>query len=194
MQKNDSIGAIIFKSLSLSKKELELIDSKFKREEYAKGAVVLDVGEVVYYQHYVHSGCLRAYFLDDIGKKHTMQFAVKDWWLSDYTAYYFTSKSIMVVECLQDATVFKISKKEMDELFAKIPQLEPFFRKKLEIVFASLLKRILSTSVQNTKQRYLDFVKKYPSIIKCVKNYHIASYLGVTSETLSRVRKEIAEN
>ena len=80
----------------------------------------------------------------------------------------------------------------MDELFNRVPALDRFFRKKMEKSFASFQKRILSSLAQSAKQRYLSFIEAYPNIEQTVKNYHIASYLGITTETLSRIRKEIS--
>ena len=99
----------------------------------------------------------------------------------------------MYIETIQDATLYKISRKNMEGLFLEIPQLETFFRKKMEKAFTSFQKRILSSLAQSAKERYLTFISTYPNIEQSVKNYHIASYLGITTESLSRIRKELAQ-
>ncbi|WP_338063559.1 Crp/Fnr family transcriptional regulator [Zunongwangia pacifica] len=158
-----------------------------------KGENLLEANETVLHQYYVTQGCLRTYFIDQSGKEHTLQFAINDWWISDYTAFFSKSQAIMNIECIQDASLYKISKKGMEELFLKIPQLETFFRKKMERAFASFQKRILSGLSQSAKERYLSFIKTYPNIEQSVKNYHIASYLGITTESLSRIRRDNAK-
>jgi len=95
---------------------------------------------------------------------------------------------------IQDATLYEISKKSMEDLFVEIPQLETFFRKKMERAFASFQNRILANLAQSAKERYVSFISTYPNIEQAVKNYHIASYLGITTESLSRIRKEISHN
>ena len=122
-----------------------------------------------------------------------MQFAIKDWWISDYTAFFTADKSLMNIECIQDAVIYKLSRKNMLQLYLDIPQLETFFRKKLERRFMALQKRVLGNLAQSAKERYLSFLNTYPSIEQSVKNYHIASFLGITTESLSRIRKEIAQ-
>ncbi len=184
----------IFKGAGLSEQELDHIRANFKEVAYPKGGVILDMGDTVKYQYYVQSGCLRAFFIDKKGREHTLQFAVKDWWISDYTAYFTGGTAIMSIECIQDAVLYRTSRTSMESLFQEIPRLETFFRRKLERAFASFQKRILSNLANSAQERYLAFLKDYPQVEKYVKNYHIASYLGVTTETLSRVRNEIAKS
>ncbi len=148
---------------------------------------------MVTHQYFVSSGCLRTYFITTSAKEHTIQFAIKNWWISDYTAYFTNTKSIMSIECIQDATVYKISRKDIEELYLEIPRLETYIRKKLESAFAGFQKRILSNLSQSAKERYVSFKETYPNIEQSVKNYHIASYLGITTESLSRIRREIVQ-
>ncbi|WP_231575834.1 Crp/Fnr family transcriptional regulator [Bizionia psychrotolerans] len=112
-----------------SSEESLLIESKFEKIQLKKGDILLRAQETVYNQYYVQSGCLRTYFIDTIGKEHTLQFAINDWWISDFTAFFTTSSSILNIECIQDATLYKISKKDLDSLFLRIPKLDTFFRK-----------------------------------------------------------------
>lgn len=181
----------VFQNLDLQPNEVERIAATFELLDLKKGTILLHENEVVHDQYYVHSGCLRTYFNDISGKEHTIQFAIKDWWISDYTAFFNTAKALLQIECIQDAQVYKISRNEMEALYAEIPSLETFFRKKMEKGFAAFQKRILSNLSQSAKDRYYSFINTYPNIEQSVKNYHIASYLGVTTESLSRIRKEI---
>lgn len=194
MNLENSIALEIFKNVSFSKEEINLIESKIEKLNLKKGTSLLKTKETVLNQYYVFSGCLRTYFVDTTGKEHTLQFAINDWWISDYTAFFTSTKAIMNIEVIQDATLYKFSKKDMDNLLINIPQLETFFRKKMEKAFASFQKRILANLSQTAKERYVSFIKTYPNIEKSVKNYHIASYLGITTESLSRIRKELTIN
>lgn len=181
----------IFKDLNLSPDDLALINAEFTELSYQKGDIILDAGSTVIYQYYVQSGCLRTFLVDEKGKEHTVQFGVADWWISDYTAYFTSGKSIMNIECLQDATLYRMSRLTMEALYRDIPELETFFRKKMEGAFATLQQRILSNLAASAEERYLSFLAAYPEIERSVKNYHIASYLGITTESLSRVRRGI---
>ncbi len=182
----------IFKDLSFSGEEYDLLNAVFNKIHLNKGSSLLTTGDTVEYQYFISQGCLRTFYLDKSGKEHTVQFAIQDWWISDYTAFFSNSKATLNIECLQDSEVFKVSRTNLESLFVQVPQLETFFRKKLEGAFASFQKRILANLSKSAKERYLDFVASYPNIEQSVKNYHIASYLGVTTETLSRIRREIS--
>lgn len=194
MNIENSIISEIFKGISFSPEETSQIESKLEKINLKKGITLLKADETVINQYYVYNGCLRTYFIDKSGKEHTLQFAINDWWISDYTAFFSTTKAIMNIQVIQDATLYKISKKNMGDLFNEIPQLETFFRKKMERAFASFQKRILASLAESAKERYVSFIGTYPNIEQSVKNYHIASYLGITTESLSRIRKELAHN
>lgn len=192
MQHEIAIPTTIFKNVTFTTNETALITSKLEKIELPKGNVLLKAGDWVAHQYYVHQGCLRTFFIDASGKEHTMQFAIHDWWISDYTAFFTSGKAIMHIEVIQEATLYRLSKKNMEALYDEVPKLESFFRKKLESGFASFQKRILANLSQSAKERYIAFRTDYPNIEQSVKNYHVASYLGITTESLSRIRKEIA--
>lgn len=194
MNIENSILSKIFKDVSFSPEETVLIESKLEEIHFKKGTTLLKEDELVNNQYYVDNGCLRTYFIDKSSKEHTLQFAIKDWWISDYTAFFSSTKAIMNIESIQDTTLYKISRDDMEDLFIEIPQLETFFRKKMEKAFASFQKRILASLAQSAKERYVTFVNTYPSIEQSIKNYHIASYLGITTESLSRIRKELTQS
>lgn len=183
----------IFGDTSFTDREKKLTAEKLEKIKLKKGDMLLQANYLVHHQYYVSDGCLRTYFLDKSGKEHTLQFAIKDWWVSDFTAFFNTSEAMMNIACIQDATVYKMTRKGMEELYAEVPQIETFFRKKMEKAFAAFQKRILSNLSHSAKERYVSFIKSYPNIEQSVKNYHIASYLGITTESLSRIRKEITQ-
>lgn len=182
----------MFKDIRFSPEEILLLGDAFELVQVKKGDVLIEVGQDVEEQYYVIDGCLRSYFLDHIGKEHTLMFGVQDWWVSDYTAYFNNTLSIVTVECIQDGYVCKLIKEDQNRLYSQIPKVETFFRLKMERAFAGFQKRILANISQPAKEHYRFFITTYPTIVKQVKNYHIASYLGITTESLSRIRKEIA--
>jgi len=182
----------IFKGIVFSQAQLDSAALKFEEVFAKRGDIILNAGQSVPFQYYVHSGCLRTYFIDASGKEHTIQFAVNDWWISDYTAFFTGGLAILNIECVQDAVVYKISKESMEVLYTEIPGVETFFRIKMERFFASFQKRILSDLAMSAKEKYKSFLKAYPNIEMSIKNYHLASYLGITPESLSRVRAELA--
>ncbi|MBO6606870.1 Crp/Fnr family transcriptional regulator [Psychroserpens sp.] len=191
MRSDNSKIKEIFKDLSFSDNEIKIIESVFHKVIYKKGSIILKPDDIVENHYYILEGCLRSYYIDNQGKEHTVQFGVKDWWISDYTAFFSDTKSIMTIEVIQDAILYRLSKSDKEYLYSQIPRIESFFRKKLERAFAAFQKRILSNLSQTATQRYINFIKTYPNIEKNIKNYHIASYLGITTESLSRIRKDL---
>lgn len=195
MKSNTSfIHQIYSKELSFTEEEILFIENKYERVTYEKGATILRANEYVKYQYFVFDGCLRTYLIAKSGKEHTIQFAIKNWWISDYIGFFSKSKSVLNIECIENAILYKISRDDMEEIYTKIPKTERYIRKKLERSFVSFQKRILANLSQSAKERYLNFTHDYPNIEQHVKNYHIASYLGITTESLSRIRKEIAKS
>ncbi|WP_340155778.1 Crp/Fnr family transcriptional regulator [uncultured Winogradskyella sp.] len=193
MISDNSVIKDIFKDLDFNDSEIKIIESVFKKLSIEKGTKLLNAGDLADRQYYILKGCLRAYHVDTHGKEHTVQFGIKDWWISDYTAFFSNEKAIMNIEAIQNSIIYSISKEGKDELYTKIPKIDKFFRIKLEKAFATFQKRILANLAQSAKERYIDFITTYPNIENSVKNYHIASYLGITTESLSRIRKDLSK-
>ncbi len=189
-----SILEEIFPNNTFSEDESNLLYRKLKQFSLNKGEFLLKADEEVDDIFYVHEGCLRSYFIDMDGKEHILQFAVKGWWISDYIALFGMKKipAVAYIECIKEATLYSISKSEFDKLYRDIPKVGHFHIRKMEMAFASFQNRILENLTLSAKDRYINFVTAYPSIANDVKNYHIASYLGITTESLSRIRKEIS--
>jgi len=194
MQSDNSKIKDIFKDLTFSEAEIKIIESVFHKVNYKKGDMIIKPDDIVDNQYYIFEGCLRSYYMNRQAKEHTVQFGIKDWWISDYTAFFSDSKSIMNIEVIQDAILYELSKTDKEFLYSAIPRIESFFRKKLEKAFAAFQKRILANLSQTATERYTSFLLQYPNIEKNIKNYHIASYLGITTESLSRIRKDISHS
>ena len=195
MQKSNSIVSQIYhdEKLSFTEEDINFIEQQYQKVMFSKGETVLSIGEKVDHQYFVSDGCLRTYLISPSGKEHTIQFAIKGWWISDYIGYFSETNAVLNIECIECATLYKISRNDVERIYTKFPKVEHFIRKKLERSFMSFQKRILANLSQNAKERYLNFTRNYPNIEQYVKNYHIASYLGITTESLSRIRKEIAQ-
>ncbi len=148
------------------------------------------MNQYVRHQYFVLEGCLRTYLIDSLGKEHTIQFGVENWWVSDYIAYYKEVPSIFNIECLEDCKLLKVSKEKLMLLFESHHNVERYFRKQLENAFVAFQTRILSSLNLSAEERYQSFITTYPDIEQRVKNYQIASYLGITPESLSRIRKQ----
>jgi CRP-like cAMP-binding protein len=179
--------------LTLSPEAEAFLYSISKEKALAKGDVLIRQGQVVKRTFFVTAGCLRSYCIDKNGKEHTLQFAIKDWWISDYIAIHTDELATLTVECLSASTVIEFNAKELDEIHARFPEFESYQRHNLERHVVSLHKRILNQLQLTATERYDLFLKQYPDIEQYTRNYHIASYLGITQESLSRIRVEKAK-
>lgn len=180
-------------SISLSAQAEEYIYSISKEKKVSKGEVLIRGGQTVNKTFFVTQGSLRSFCVDKEGKEHTLQFAIKDWWISDFMAIYNNEPASLTVECITDATVIEFNAQKLDEIYLQFPEFEAFQRKNLERHVVSLHKRILNQLQLTALERYNLFLEQYPNIEQHVPNYHIASYLGITQQSLSRVRAEKAK-
>ena len=161
-------------------------------KEIKKGNKLIIEGQYINKTYFVVDGCLRSYVYDIKGKEHTLQFALKDHWISDYMAIFSKQKSTQIIECITDSFVIEVNLTEgIDGICEKYPALEFLHRKSLERHIVSLQKRILDQLQLPASERYKLLLKKNKYIEKYALNYHIASYLGITQQSLSRIRSEI---
>ena len=183
----------IKKSISLSTQAEEYIYSISKEKKVSKGEILIREGQTVNKTFFVTQGSLRSFCIDKEGKEHTLQFAIKDWWISDFMAIYNNEPASLTVECISDSSVIEFNAQKLNEIYLQFPELEAFQRKNLERHVVSLHKRILNQLQFTALERYNLFLEQYPNIEQYVPNYHIASYLGITQQSLSRVRAEKAK-
>ena len=183
----------IKRGFQLSSEAEEYLFSISKEKTLPKGSVLIRQGETVKKIFFVTEGCLRSYCIDKKGKEHTLQFAIKDWWISDYIAIHSDEDATLTVECLTDSTIIEFDEKKLNGIHSLFPEFEPFHRKNLERHVVSLHKRILNQLQLTAPERYDLFLEQYPDIEQYTRNYHIASYLGITQESLSRIRVEKAK-
>ena len=176
--------------INITEKEFSVISQKLRELNFSKNEIILKPNRLSTFHFFVLKGCLRSFFIDNSGKEHTISFAIENWFIGDYISYFGNEASRLFIECLEDCRLLKIEKNIWEDQYSEIPQLETYTRINLELNFAVNQKKTLGDLSLNSKERYSIFRTTYPNIEQRVKNYHIASYLGITPETLSRVRSE----
>ena len=180
-------------SLDLTSEAEEFLYSLSKEKTISKGEVLIRQGQTVKKTYFVSDGCLRSFCTDKSGKEHTLQFAIKDWWISDFIAIYNNELATLTVECIKESKVIEFNASKLNNIYAQFPEFEAFQRKNLEQHVVSLHKRILNQLQLTARERYDLFVEQYNDIEQYTPNYHIASYLGITQQSLSRIRVERAK-
>jgi len=176
--------------LNISLEAEEFLYSIAKGKTLGKGEVLIREGQVVKNTFFVSAGCLRSYCTDKNGKEHTLMFAIKDWWISDYIAIHTNELATLTVECLTESKVIEFNAKELDRIHSLFPEFEAYQRHNLERHVVSLHRRIINQLQLTAAERYDLFLKQYPEIEQNTRNFHIASYLGITQQSLSRIRAE----
>lgn len=181
----------IERDIDLDQAEKEEFTSVLFEKKLSKKDLLIKPGQWVQAEYYVVKGCLKAYYLSETGDKHIIQFAIEDWWISDFEAFFKDEPASLYIEAIEDSYLLGIDKEVLEPLYQRIPKFERFFRIKTTNAFVALRSRILSSLQKTAKERYLDFCETYPQIESRVPNYHIANYLGIKPESLSRIRKEL---
>jgi len=177
-------------SIDLTSEAEEFIYSISEEKKFSKGEVLIREGQAVKKTFFVTNGCLRSFCIDKNGKEHTLLFAIKNWWISDYIAVHTDELATLTVECLTESSVIEFNAKELDGIHARFPEFESYQRHNLERHVVSLHKRILNQLQLSAPERYDLFLQQYPDIEQHTRNFHIASYLGITQQSLSRIRVE----
>ncbi|MDN3595726.1 Crp/Fnr family transcriptional regulator [Zunongwangia endophytica] len=178
----------IEKNVSLSDEETRLIMSYFAFEDYKKKDILIQQGSYVNDCYYIASGLLKLVYNNENGKEQIVSFAMEDWWESDFSAYFKTSQARMSLQCIEDTTVFALSLKNYQKLIVKFPKMACFFLEKSNSGHTAAQNRIISLLTLDAQQKYQQLLEQNPSIFQRVPKTLLASYLGVSRETLSRLQ------
>ena len=171
----------------LTDAEFDYVLPHFARKTLKKHQFLVQSGNDVTNDHFVLKGLLKVYYTNDEGKEHILQFAMEDWWVSDYQAYFKRTKATTNIDCLEDCEVLCLSLQNRNKLCADLQKIEHFFRVKSNFGYIALQRRILSLLDKDAKGRYEQLIALYPSLLQRVPKTILASYLGVSRETLSRL-------
>ncbi|WP_299895454.1 Crp/Fnr family transcriptional regulator [uncultured Aquimarina sp.] len=189
----ESILAHIKRKISLTDSEEELFVSKLKRRRYLKGHYIVQEGDIYKYQTFIISGKVKTFYMGDDGNEHIAMFGMADWWVGDLCSFSTRTPAIFNTQCLDETVVVQINYEDMMELYREIPQMERYFRLIVQAAYGNTTKRIVQNHSMPAKERYLLFSETHPEIIQQIPQYMIASYLGITKEFLSTIKKQLAE-
>lgn len=178
--------------ISLTDEQLKQVESLFKTKKVEKGKIILQLGEVCQYTYFVTNGCLRSYVIDDKGKEHILQFAIENWWISEQVSFMNHEPSMYFIDAVEDTEFVQTDEQGWNEFHKLVPGAAEMNRKLQMNSLRSFQKRLVSHLSASGEERYLSFIKTYPPLALRLPQKMIASYLGVTPESLSRIRKELA--
>lgn len=186
---SDVLKKHIEKIVPLTDEEFDFVSSLFISKSYKKGQFIFQEGEYLSRHFFVCKGLLKLIFTDLGGGEHIVAFAMEDWWESDFEAFYLQQKTSMSLICLEDTQVLYITYENYLHLCRTLPKIEHFFLEKAYFGCIAGQKRILSTLISDAKERYHQLILKYPTLVQRVPKSQLASYLGVSRETLRRLSR-----
>ncbi len=181
------LRAHIEEVLPLTDQEFDFILSHFTPLSKRKHQYLVQEGELVDKEHWVIKGCLKAYFFDQNGKEYIVQFAMENWWITDYEAFNNQVRASFSVDCIENCELLAIDYASREKLSSEMHKMERFWAKKTKLAFIASQKRILSLCRNTAKERYEMLLNQYPQLVQRVPKKMLASYLGVSRETLSRL-------
>lgn len=182
----------INEKVSLSAADAEAIKLFFIPKKIRKRQYLLNAGDVCPYITFVEKGMLRSFTVDKDGHEHVVQFATEGWWISDMGSFVSGEEALYNIEALEDSELLNLTRQSMEELLHKFPVMERFFRILMQNNIVALQRRAIAYMSLSAEERYLKLIEVAPDIMIRASQQHIASYLSVTPETLSRVRKKVA--
>lgn len=163
------------------------IPKKVRKKQY-----ILNAGDICQYITFIEKGMLRSFTVDDEGNEHVVQFAIEGWWISDIGSFLSGDSALYNIEALEDSEVLNLTKPAMDDLMDQLPPLERYFRLLMQNNIVALQRRVIAYMSLSAEEKYLKLMDVCPDIISRAPQQYVASYLGITPETLSRIRKQVA--
>ena len=189
MEAKEILKAHVAKIASLTDEQFDYFFSFFKQKSFKKGQAIITNGDMVNCEYFVISGCLKSFFINDDLKMLVLQFSMQTWWASDYYALYNHTRATISVDCIIDTEVLCLSNADREKLCDGLHKAEYFFRWRTNRGYVAANKRLLSYMNNNVKCRYEELLRLYPELYNIVPKNLIAAYLGVSRETLSRLRQ-----
>lgn len=167
--------------------KIYLTPKKLRKKQY-----LLQEGDVCKTIAFIEKGALREYSVDDSGNEHIIQFGLEGWIISDLYSFLTGEPATYNIDAIEDAELVLSSKTAHEELLQKVPKYETFTRLNITGAYLAMQKRLTSIISTTLEERYANFTTIYPNIVQRVPQHMIASYMGLTPETLSRIRRRIS--
>jgi CRP-like cAMP-binding protein len=182
----------ITENISITEEEFNFCKTLFLPKKLRKKQYLLQEGDICKYTAFVTRGILRTYTIDDKGMEHILQFSLEGWWMADIYSFLTNEPSLFNIEALEDCELLLITKPSWDLLLEKVPAFERYFRILIQNNLIATQRRLMGTMSETAEVKYIKLVNNFPDCVQRVPQHMIASYLGITRETLSRIRSQMA--
>jgi CRP-like cAMP-binding protein len=191
--KADLLLESLEKHIALTDEEKESLLANVRERRVKKGQFLVHEGGVCRSTFFVTSGSIRTYFVEDTGQEHIVQFAVEGWWISDLNSFLLQVPATFNVQAIEDSIVLELPHERLERLYESIPKLERYFRVITQRAFVSFQQRVVEKISLSAEERYLAFTAKYPGIELRIPQKWVASYLGISAEFLSKIKKRLKD-
>ncbi|MEO8412894.1 MAG: Crp/Fnr family transcriptional regulator [Ginsengibacter sp.] len=182
----------ITETISVTEEEFNFCKTLFLPKKLRKRQYLLQEGDVSKYTAFVSKGIIRSYTVDNKGTEHILQFAFEGWWIADLYSFLTDEPSIYNMEALEDCELLLITKPSWDSLLQKVPAFERYFRILIQNNLIATQRRLMGTLSETAEEKYTNLLHNFPGCLQRLPQHMIASYLGITRETLSRIRSQMA--
>lgn len=179
--------------IALNEIEKQQFRSLLSLRKTSRKQIIQQAGEPCHYLNFVCDGAVRAYFSDESQNESIVMFAVRDWWITDMYAFTTGKPAMLNIETLEPSTILRLSKDDFDSLLSDLPKFEKFMRILMQNAYVREQLRVIQNLSMPAEQRYRNFLDKYPQFASRVPLKQIASYLGITPEFLSVLRKKFTK-
>lgn len=183
--------ASIERHVVLTRAQKSLIEKSVRERKVKKGQYVLHEGAVCKATMFVTKGSLRTFYTDLNGQEHIVQFAIEGWWISDLNSFLMQVPATFNVQAIEDSALLEISYDSLEKLYAGIPSLERYFRIITQRAFIAFQQRAIQNISMTAEDRYRSFQQTFPKLELRIPQKLVASYLGISAEFLSRIKKRL---
>ncbi|TNJ45634.1 Crp/Fnr family transcriptional regulator [Tamlana fucoidanivorans] len=178
-------------SVPLNEEEIEALKDCVTVRHVKRRQFILHEGDICNHYTFVIEGCFKMYKVDLNGKEHNLHFTTEESWIADLGSFFTKKKSELYIEAIEKSTILQIERDDLLSLYDNYPKFDKYFRLFLEKAFAKEEQRSLHNISSTAEERYLHFLETYPNLFNRISNVQIASFLGVTPEFLSVLRKRL---
>lgn len=177
--------------IALSAADEQAIVSLLTPRVFKKGQFITTEGEINRYTNFITRGSARVYYIDHEGHEHVIQLGIQNWWVGDYPSFISQQPGILYTEALQPTETLSFAYENQQKLYEQVPKTERFFRILTQRAYAAFQRRMLQSLSMDAEQRYIAFQQAYPELDQQIAQKHIASYLGMSAEFLSKIKKRV---
>jgi len=189
----DLLLSNILRHISLTPEETAFFTSLCKSKHIKNGEFLLREGNICKHESFVISGCLKTYYLDENGFEHIIDFSIEEWWADDLYSLLTQAPSKSNIKAIEDTEIIQISKPDLELLYQKIPKFERFFRILFQNAYITQREQINQALSASAEERYIYFMKRKPYADRRFSQKDIASYIGVTPQFLSALKKRLGQ-